>query len=193
MKKQGLIDSEMFAVYVDNKAEGEIQWGFYDRTRYVGNLTFHKMAPEGEDAEPPSNAGKFVYYTVNTDSISLGEIKLEGAGQIMTDTGAIGIYPPTTKILKQIEAKLGFIKPDCSNARGKPDFTIAIGGVKYTIPSSIYVLRDEKGRCSSAFQEGGNKFWLMGDAWFRAIYAVFDVENHLYGMATNVNVQQQQQ
>ena len=57
----------------------------------------------------------------------------------------------------------------------------------------MYVLRDEKGRCSSAFQKGGNKFWLMGDAWFRAVYALFDVENHLYGMATNVNMQQQQQ
>jgi hypothetical protein len=141
MKKQGLIDREMFAVYVDHKAEntGEIQWGFADPTKYTGNLTWHKMAPEGEDAQPPSNKGKYVYYTVNTDSIHLGEVQIQGAGSIMTDTGAMGIYPPTSKILKQIEAQVGTVKSDCSNAEGKPDFVLTIGGVDYTIPSTIYV------------------------------------------------------
>ena len=74
-----------------------------------------------------------------------------------------------------------------------PPLTPAIGNASYTIPSSLYVLSgDVNGgnriECVSAFIEGGDPFWLMGDVFFRAVYAVLDVEHKLYGMARNVNL-----
>jgi hypothetical protein len=121
-------------------------------------------------------------------------------------TGAMGIYPPSTKILKQIERMIGPVAPDCSNRDSLPDFVMIIDGVEYTIPSSIYVITSfpfsaasayerVQGRaahqnvtCTSAFGEGGTDFWLLGDPFFRAIYAVLDVEQKRYGMARNVNM-----
>ena len=36
-------------------------------------MSWHPMAVEGEDAQPPSHRGQHVYYKVDVDSISLGE------------------------------------------------------------------------------------------------------------------------
>lgn len=41
--------------------------------------------------------------------------------------------------------------------------------------------------CITAFMQGGDSFWLMGDPFFRSVYAVLDVDSHTYGMAKNVN------
>ena len=68
------------------------------------------------------------------------------------------------------------------------------GGETYTIPSRLYVLDaasvpggGSSGECASAFQEGGDDFWLVGDPWFRAVYSAMNVEEHLYGMAANAH------
>jgi cathepsin D len=90
MKQQGLIPKELFSVYLDHKDEhaGEIHWGFIDESKFIGNLTWHPLQPEGEDAQPPSTRGAYVWYKVRTDSIQLGGSVLDTGGQIMTDTGA---------------------------------------------------------------------------------------------------------
>ena len=53
-------------------------------------MSWHPMAVEGEDAQPPSHRGQHVYYKVDVNSISLGETVIMSSAQIMTDTGAIG-------------------------------------------------------------------------------------------------------
>ena len=53
-------------------------------------MSWHPMAVEGEDAQPPSHRGQHVYYKVDVDSISLGGTVIQSNAQIMTDTGAIG-------------------------------------------------------------------------------------------------------
>ena len=64
----------------------------------------------------------------------------------------------------------------------------------YTIPSRVYVLDADSipggrsGECTSAFQDGGDDFWLVGDPWFRAVYSALNVEDHLYGMAPNAKL-----
>lgn len=213
MKQQGLIDRELFAVALDSNGSdsGEIQWGFVDETKYRGNLTWHPMAAEGEDS-PDGHAGEYVYYKVNVDALHLGKTTIvqrisasdngvrdysstaTGSSpqlQIMTDTGAVGIYPPNNAILTMLH-KLAPVKPDCSNRDTLPDLKITIGSVAYTIPSSLYVLSaavigGSSSQCISAFMEGGDDFWLMGDPWFRAVYSVMDVEGHRYGMAANIH------
>jgi cathepsin D len=201
MKAQGLIERELFSIYLDHDDEhtGEVQWGFVDTEKYVGNLTWHALQPEGEDAQPPSQRGEYVWYKVNTDSMKIGDTVVDSGGQIMTDTGAMGIYPPNNKILDAINKATGPVAPDCSNRHSLPDFVITIDEVEYTIPSSIWVITGvpfsadsdapapANATCSSAFSEGGSDFWMMGDPFFRENYAVLDVENKRYGMATNVN------
>ena len=53
-------------------------------------MSWHPMAVEGEDAQPPSHRGQHVYYKVDVSSISLGETVIQSNAQIMTDTGAVG-------------------------------------------------------------------------------------------------------
>lgn len=166
MVKQGLIAKQLFSVYLDHtdESQGEIQWGFSDPTKYRGNLTFYPMAVESE-GQP--HAGEHVYYKANVDTIKLGSDLVQSGAQIMTDTGAVGIYPPTSKILKQLH-KLAPVAADCSNKATLPDLTLTIGGDAYTIPSSMYVLSgnpatDPAGNssCVSAFQEGQDEFWCV--------------------------------
>ena len=126
------------------------------------------------------------------DFVELGGLPIDNATVILTDTGAVGIYPPGPAALAKINRKIGAIKADCSNRDQLPDLTLTIDGTLYTIPSSIYVLRQKSGKkytCFSAFMENGDDFWLMGDPFFRAVYAVFDVANMRYGMAPNINLQ----
>ena len=40
-------------------------------------MSWHPMAVEGEDAQPPSHRGQHVYYKVDVDSISLGETVIQ--------------------------------------------------------------------------------------------------------------------
>ena len=103
------------------------------------------------------------------------------------------IYPPSAAILKALH-RAAPVATDCSNRASLPPLTLAIGNASYTIPSSLYVVSGDvnggnRSECVSAFMAGGDPFWLMGDVFFRAVYAVLDVEHKLYGMARNVNLE----
>ena len=114
LKQQGLIAKELFAVALgghhpddtSSSGGGEIHWGFTDPTMYHGNLTWHPMVKEGEDA-PDGQAGEYVYYKVDVDAISLGGSTVQSQAQIMTDTGAVGIYPPSDHILNALHKLAG--------------------------------------------------------------------------------------
>ena len=133
LKQQGLIAKELFAVALgghhpddtSSSGGGEIHWGFTDTTMYHGNLTWHPMVKEGEDA-PDGQAGEYVYYKVDVDAISLGGSTVQSQAQIMTDTGAVGIYPPSDDILNALH-KLAPVAKDCSNRDSLPDLALTIG------------------------------------------------------------------
>jgi hypothetical protein len=172
---------------LDSNHKGEIHWGFADPTKYTGNITWHHLSPE----KSGKKEGRNVYYKVDVDFVEVDGHSIDHDTVIMTDTGAIGIYPPTAAILESINKQIGEIKPDCSNRDTLPPFEMTIDGTKYTIPSSMYVLKEKIGphyKCTSAFMASqGEGFWLMGDPFFRAVYAVLDVEGLRYGMAPNKN------
>ena len=106
--------------------------------------------------------------------------QLQKDAVILTDTGSVGIYPPSAEILAAINKQIGTVASDCSNRDKLPPLTMTIDGVDFTIPSTVYVLQQRSGmkyKCSSAFmaqpeplrsQASADAFWLMGDPFFRA-------------------------
>ena len=79
----------------------------------------------GEGA-PDGQAGEYVYYKVNVDRITLGGSTIQSNAQIMTDTGAVGIYPPNDQILKALH-KAAPVAADCSNKDSLPDLRLTVG------------------------------------------------------------------
>lgn len=95
-------------------------------------------------------------------------------------------------IIDQITSNLPAVKSDCSNIDDLPDVTFVIGGVKYELPSTAWVLQvtllSEK-ECMSGFkgmelpEEMGNSI-ILGDLFIKQYYTHFDYGKSRIGFAT---------
>ncbi|KAJ2663471.1 aspartic proteinase precursor [Coemansia sp. RSA 1200] len=73
----------------------------------------------------------------------------------------------------------------CSRLQGLKSIWISLGGYKFEISPEHYVYRDsEKRTCSSAWVPSyDSPFWVLGDSFLRAYYAVFDMKDKKVGLA----------
>ncbi|KAJ2464178.1 aspartic proteinase precursor [Coemansia sp. RSA 2322] len=73
----------------------------------------------------------------------------------------------------------------CARLHDLKSFWISLGGFKFEVAPEHYVYRDaEKKTCSSAWVPSyDSPFWVLGDSFLRAYYAVFDMRDHKVGLA----------
>ncbi|KAJ2799024.1 hypothetical protein H4R20_004598 [Coemansia guatemalensis] len=73
----------------------------------------------------------------------------------------------------------------CAHLNNLKSFWISLGGFKFEIAPEHYVYRDpEKKTCSSAWVPSyDSPFWVLGDSFLRAYYAVFDMKDKKVGLA----------
>ncbi|KAJ2752826.1 1,3-beta-glucanosyltransferase, partial [Coemansia sp. BCRC 34490] len=73
----------------------------------------------------------------------------------------------------------------CSRLQDLKSIWISLGGYKFEIAPEHYVYRDsEKRTCSSAWVPSyDSPFWVLGDSFLRAYYAVFDMKDKKVGLA----------
>jgi len=184
MIDQGLLDEPVFAFYLgDTNAgeESEATFGGIDKSHYTGKLT---MLPLRRKA----------YWEVNLDAITFGKetAEMDSTGVIL-DTGTSLIALPSTiaeLLNKEIGAKKGFngqYTIECDKRDSLPDMSFALSGYNFTIGPNDYIL-EVQGSCISSFMgmdfpEPVGPLAILGDAFLRRWYSVYDLGNNAVGLA----------
>ncbi|KXG48895.1 Peptidase A1 [Penicillium griseofulvum] len=185
MINQKLVDEPVFAFYLgDANKDGdnsEATFGGIDKNHYTGELIKIPLRRKA-------------YWEVELNSIALGDnvAELENTGVIL-DTGTSLIALPSTMaelLNKEIGATKGFTgqySVECNKRDSLPDLTFTLGGHKFTIGPYDYTL-EVQGSCISSFMgmdfpEPVGPLAILGDAFLRRWYSVYDVGNNAVGLA----------
>ncbi|OJJ60873.1 hypothetical protein ASPSYDRAFT_56339 [Aspergillus sydowii CBS 593.65] len=185
MIEQGLLDEPVFAFYLgDANKEGDSSvatFGGIDEDHYEGELINIPLRRKA-------------YWEVDLDAIALGDdvAELDNTGVIL-DTGTSLIALPSNlaeMINAQIGAKKGFTgqySVDCDKRDSLPDLTFTLTGHNFTIGPYDYTL-EVQGSCISAFMgmdfpEPVGPLAILGDAFLRKWYSVYDLGNSAVGLA----------
>ncbi|OJJ00198.1 hypothetical protein ASPVEDRAFT_39621 [Aspergillus versicolor CBS 583.65] len=185
MIEQGLLDEPVFAFYLgDANKEGDSSvatFGGIDKDHYEGELINIPLRRKA-------------YWEVDLDAIALGDdvAELENTGVIL-DTGTSLIALPSNlaeMINAQIGAKKGFTgqySVECDKRDSLPDLTFTLTGHNFTIGPYDYTL-EVQGSCISAFMgmdfpEPVGPLAILGDAFLRKWYSVYDLGNSAVGLA----------
>jgi len=184
MLDQGLLDEPVFAFYLGDTNGGddsEAIFGGVNDDHYEGKLTKIPLRRKA-------------YWEVDLDAITFGDstAELENTGAIL-DTGTSLIALPSTLaelLNKEIGAKKSFngqYTVDCDKRDGLPDLTFTLTGHNFTISSYDYIL-EVQGSCISAFMgmdfpEPVGPLAILGDAFLRRWYSVYDLGTSSVGLA----------
>ncbi|EDO17145.1 hypothetical protein Kpol_1072p15 [Vanderwaltozyma polyspora DSM 70294] len=185
---RGLLDKPMFAFYLgdekSSKNGGEATFGGYDPSRFEGEI---KWLPVRRKA----------YWEVQFDGIKLGDkfMKLEGHGAAI-DTGTSLITLPS-QIADFLNNEIGAKKSwngqytiDCKKRESLPKLTLNFYNHNFTIDPFDYTL-EISGSCISAitpmdFPQPVGPLSIIGDAFLRRFYSIYDLENNAVGLAKSV-------
>lgn len=182
MVNQGLLDEPVFAFYLGStEQESEVVFGGIDKNHYEGKLI---KLPVRRKA----------YWEVDFEAIAIGkdEAELEHMGAIL-DTGTSLIALPSTiaeMLNEEIGAKKGFngqYSVECSKREELPDLTFTLSGHKFSITPYDYIL-EVSGSCISSFMpmdfpEPVGPLAILGDAFLRRWYSVYDLGTNSVGLA----------
>ncbi|KAK3346770.1 vacuolar protease A precursor [Lasiosphaeria hispida] len=183
MIEQKSVEEPVFSFYLsDTDGESEVVFGGVDKSRYEGKLTTIPLRRKA-------------YWEVDLDSIAYGEdaADLEGTGVILdTGTSLIALPSQITEMLNaQIGAKKGYngqYSVDCAKRDSLQDITFGLSGHNFTLGPYDYIL-ELSGSCISTFM--GMDFppptgplAILGDAFLRKYYSVYDVGSNTIGIAT---------
>lgn len=182
MVNQGIIDEPVFAFYLANEeGESEAIFGGIDKSHIDGDITYIPLRRKA-------------YWEVDLDSIAYGDevAELEDTGVILDTGTSLNILPSSLAELlnKEMGAKRGYngqYTIDCSRKSELPDITFELAGYKFPLSADDYIL-ELQGSCISTFQ--GMDFpaptgplAILGDAFLRRYYSIYDLGNHRVGVA----------
>lgn len=184
----GLLDEPKFSFYLGNADKstdgGEATFGGIDSSKYEGNITWLPVRRKA-------------YWEVKFEGIGLGNeyAILDGHGAaIDTGTSLIALPSGLAEILNaEIGAKKGWsgqYSVECDTRDSLPDLTLNFGGYNFTITPYDYTL-EVSGSCISAFTpmdfpEPVGPLAIIGDAFLRKHYSVYDLGNDAVGLAKAV-------
>lgn len=184
--QMGLLDSPQFGFYLGdtNKNEndgGVATFGGYDESLFSGKLTWLPVRRKA-------------YWEVKFEGIGLGDeyAELAETGAAI-DTGTSLITLPSS-LAEIINAKIGATKSwsgqyqvECDSRDKLPDLTLNLGGTNFTLSAYDYTL-EVSGSCISAFTPMDfpkpiGDMAIIGDAFLRKYYSVYDVGKNAVGLA----------
>ena len=182
MVNQKLLDEPVFAFYLgDTEGESEATFGGIDDSRYSGKIEYIPLRRKA-------------YWEVDLYSIAFGDeiAELESTGVILDTGTSLNVLPSALAELlnKEIGAKKGYngqYTVECEKRDTLPDITFNLAGSNYSLPASDYIL-EVSGSCISTFQ--GMDFpaptgplVILGDAFLRRWYSVYDLGRNAVGLA----------
>ncbi|KAI4131347.1 MAG: hypothetical protein LQ347_003024 [Umbilicaria vellea] len=186
MLNQGLLDEPVFSFYLGNTANGdgdesEAMFGGINKDHYTGKLTKIPLRRKA-------------YWEVDLDAITFGDAtaELDSTGVIL-DTGTSLIALPSTLaelLNKEIGAKKSYngqYTVECEKRSSLPDMSFTLTGYNFTITPFDYIL-EVQGSCISSFMgmdfpEPVGPLAILGDAFLRKWYSVYDLGTNSVGLA----------
>lgn len=185
MLDQGLLDEPVFSFYLsdtnDESSESEAMFGGVNTDHYTGKLTKIPLRRKA-------------YWEVDLDAITFGDdtAEMDDTGVIL-DTGTSLIALPSTMaelLNKEIGAKKSFngqYTVECDKRDSLPDLTFTLTGHNFTIGPYDYIL-EVQGSCISSFMgmdfpEPVGPLAILGDAFLRKWYSVYDLGTNSVGLA----------
>lgn len=189
---QDLLDEPRFAFYLGDSSDSEdssvsggvATFGGIDKSKFKGEISWLPVRRKA-------------YWEVKFEGIGLGDefAILDGHGAaIDTGTSLITLPSGLAEIINsEIGAKKGWsgqYTVDCETRSSLPDLTFNFSGKNYTIGPYDYTL-EVSGSCISAitpmdFPEPVGPLAIVGDAFLRRFYSVYDLGNNAVGLAKAV-------
>ncbi|KKA30997.1 hypothetical protein TD95_002938 [Thielaviopsis punctulata] len=183
MVSQGLVDEPIFSFYLSKSDEGDSEavFGGVNKEHYTGDITYIPLRRKA-------------YWEVDLDSIAFGDevAELENTGVILDTGTSLNVLPSSLAELlnKEIGAKKGYSgqwSVDCAKKSELPDITFSLAGHNYSLPADDYIL-EVSGSCISTFQgmdfpEPTGPLAILGDAFLRRYYSVYDLGKNAVGLA----------
>ncbi|KAJ2082414.1 hypothetical protein H4R24_001582 [Coemansia sp. RSA 988] len=141
-----------------------------------------KMDPENKRTRPPKDSSPKIKRLMPSGSDASPKTSA------IMDTGTsflLGDHNSIQLISRIIGADFRTGDMSCAHLNNLKSFWISLGGLKFEIAPEHYVYRDpEKKTCSSAWVPSyDSPFWVLGDSFLRAYYAVFDMREKKVGLA----------
>ncbi|GMM29652.1 proteinase A [Martiniozyma asiatica (nom. inval.)] len=185
---KGLLEKPQFAFYLGDSSKSEdggvCSLGGYDKTKFTGDITWLPVRRKA-------------YWEVKFDGIGLGDeyAELENHGAAI-DTGTSLIALPS-QLAEILNAQIGAEKSwngqysiDCAKRDSLPDLTLTFNGYNFTITPYDYTL-EVSGSCISAFTgmdfpDPIGPLAIIGDAFLRKYYSIYDIGNDAVGLATAI-------
>jgi len=189
MVHRHLVDKPLFSFWIGDTNKdsegGELTFGGTNPARYHGNITYVPVSRKG-------------YWEVSLDGFEIGDelMDMDPVGAAI-DTGSSLIILPSI-LSEMIHKKLGAQKNflgqymiDCDKLSTMPTLRFHLGGRVYSLEPEDYVLRLQN-QCMSGFMgmdipEPAGPIWILGDAFLRKYYSVYDLGHHRVGFAEAVH------
>ena len=188
MVAQGLVGKALFSFWIGRAADGtpeggELLFGAVNEEHFEGELEYVPVIRKG-------------YWEVKLSGFSVDdeEINIPGGwSRAAIDTGTSLIAVPSD-ISDEINARIGAKKGfrgihtvDCDRIDSLPTLTFHFNGKPFDLQPKDYILQAQ-GTCVSAFMgldipAPAGPIWIVGDAFLRAYYTVYDLENARVGFA----------
>uniref|UniRef100_A0A8B9XUM2 Peptidase A1 domain-containing protein n=2 Tax=Bos TaxID=9903 RepID=A0A8B9XUM2_BOSMU len=186
LKNQGAISEPVFAFYLskDEREGSVVMFGGVDHRYYEGELNWVPLIQAGD-------------WSVHMDRISIERkiIACSDGCKALVDTGTSDIVGPR-RLVNNIHRLIGAIPRGsehyvpCSEVNTLPSIVFTINGINYPVPGRAYILKDDRGRCYTTFQENrvssSTETWYLGDVFLRLYFSVFDRGNDRIGLARAV-------
>lgn len=185
MINQNALDEPVFAFYLadtnEKDAESEASFGGVNKDHYTGKMTKLPLRRKA-------------YWEVDLDAISFGDATadIDNTGAILdTGTSLIALPSVLAELLnKEMGAKKSFngqYTVDCDKRESLPDLTFTLSGHNFTIGPYDYIL-EIQGSCISSFMgmdfpEPAGPLAILGDAFLRKWYSVYDLGTNTVGLA----------
>lgn len=193
--QNNVTESPIFSVYLDsNSQNGGIIFGGYDPTKYQKPIYEYDIVDN-------SQAMPTYYYQVRLDSLALNDEDYRVSNVVVLDTGSPFCQLPPG-FVEKLGKKLGFTQYEKYQAwyadkdvKVDPSITVSfnIGKLTVDIPAKDLLVPgehlwvDDGPKDKLALAIMGSRSYLLGDVFFKHVYAGFDSLNRKIYLAKTTN------
>ncbi|XP_057583130.1 pregnancy-associated glycoprotein 2-like [Hippopotamus amphibius kiboko] len=187
LKNRLIISEPVFAFYLSTRKENDsvVMFGGVDHSYHKGQLKWI-----------PVSQNRFWQITMNRILINGKMVACKRRCQAILNTGTTLLLGPTklvTTIQNHITARAfgEEYRVPCSNISSLPAIVFILNDSYYPVPAEAYIWKGPYNICVSLFRGGTETWnrsetWVLGDAFLRMYFSVYDRRSNRIGLAPAV-------